>query len=176
MHKWMLETCHESQIVSHPGRFTRGKSMNCLACKNQSHQSHDHRHEQYPHRDGGKGESQRLCIRTIHPSFQCIFNVITDHKTKRQLALSSNSCRSSVCHIVSHPIHHSLLFSPWYHFHSACYISIYTFISLHALLLLNALLFSLTALSLFAACVCCSAAVCEQGQWWREAQTRGAGN
>lgn len=28
----------------------------------------------------------------------------------------------------------------------------------------------------FAACVCCSAAVCEQGQWWREAQKRGAGN
>ena len=44
------------KIASHPGRFTRGKSMNCLAFRNQSHQSRDRRHEQYPPRDGDKRE------------------------------------------------------------------------------------------------------------------------
>lgn len=59
MRKWMRETCHQPQIVSHPGRFTQGKSMYCLAVKNQSHQSHDHRHEQYPPRVEDKSEEVR---------------------------------------------------------------------------------------------------------------------
>lgn len=77
--------------VPHPGKFPQGKWMNSLAFRNQSQQSHDHRYEQYPLRDGDKREE---VIKTLHIN---AIKIITYHKSKWWLALSSNWSLSSVC-------------------------------------------------------------------------------
>ncbi len=60
--------------------------MNCLAFRNQSHQSHDHRHEQYPLRDEDKREEVRETLHMDSKPYQCIFNVITDHEAQNILS------------------------------------------------------------------------------------------
>ncbi len=93
--------------------------MNCLAFRNQSHQSHDHRHEQYPPR----GEDKRGEVReTLHMN-----NKPYHHELNSLFTLSSN--KSFICLPDIH-VQHSITPSSLLKVYASCYISIYTSIFL----------------------------------------------
>jgi len=136
-----------------PRQIYMGQVNEPSSTRNQSHQSHDHRHEQYPPGYRDKTEEVRG---TLH----------TNSKPSISMHIQCNYWSVTVCNRFSFSSYPSFLYGfilislPLFLLH------IYISISPCPPLFKCAPTFPLCPVSSHP--VCCSAAVWEQGQWWRE--------